>query len=319
MIHDGAVDEFMSIPLAVSMPNIGLFSAIVVNADCIGLPALEVTQKFLRRLGSNAWTALSDVRGVNAFPWAYRQYSLMCNLLPLLNTTSNGGSVHPSAARVTEKTISDQVRDAAQLAGEQVKILILCPLTPLAEAVQDPEFRSAVSEIVWMGGAYKPIPGNVPGNVDTGLALGANPNAEWNAYWDPFAVDAVFRSGAPLTMFPLNVTNEAMLGPEWILENLVPESRQYPILDLAAQMYAMVAFEAGYSFWDTVTTAYLGNPGLFTFKELQLTIDVSDDTSKQGTIATSGSGGYPVNVAQTVDVQGFYSYYLSQLKSLSFG
>ena len=92
IIQDGAVDEFMSIALAVSFPDVDLVSVVVVNGDCIGQPTVEVTQKLLTKLDqAQATVYLSDARAVNAFPWAFRESCLICNLLPLLNTNAEGG------------------------------------------------------------------------------------------------------------------------------------------------------------------------------------------------------------------------------------
>ena len=98
-----------------------------------------------------------------------------------------------------------------------------------------------------MGGVY--ITEETPfGNIDTGVAPGANPNAEWNVYWDPQATQDVLQSGIKVKMFPLNVTNSVTLSGEIIRKYFIPDSNQYPALDLAAQMYALVAFQYGFSF-----------------------------------------------------------------------
>lgn len=316
IIQDGAVDEFMSIALAASFSEYELVSVVVVNGDCIGQPTVEVTQKLLTKLNQfQTAVYLSDSRAVNAFPWAFRESCLICNLLPLLNTDVKGSQLNYSSIALTDLDLKTQVENAVAATGEEVTLLVLSPLTPVAQALEDENFKALIKEVVWMGGSYSPS----LGNVSPGVAPGSNPDAEWNAFWDPFSVASVFSSGVKVTMFPLNVTDLVPFGPQWILENLVPESQQYPILDLAAQMYATVAFQPGFSFWDTVTTAYLGKPDLFTFKEMLLTIDTTNDTSSQGTISVDSSGGYTINVAQTVDTQGFYSYFLDRLKSVPFG
>lgn len=160
-----------------------------------------------------------------------------------------------------------------------------------------------------MGGSI-----NAGGNIDTGISPGANPNAEWNAYWDPVSTQAVFDSGIPIYMFPLDVTNQAYLTPDVLQQYFLPNSTN-PVMNLVAQMYALVAFQGGYSFWDTLTAAYIGNPGLFTFAEQGLAIGVDESAPDFGTI-TANPQGYPVNVCQTVNVNGFYTYLVQQLMSL---
>ena len=157
------------------------------------------------------------------------------------------------------------------------------------------------------GKSYPPY-----GNIDPGIAPGANPNAEWNAYWDPFAVENVLASGVNLTMFPLNATNEVMLTPEKVLE-FAPESGTYPLYALAGQLYSMVAFEAGYAFWDTVTTAYLKRPDLYTIKPKNL-LNITSG-SDEGNIIESPSG-YTVNVVTDVHKEGFYTYLFDQWKMM---
>lgn len=316
LIHDGAVDELMSIFLLQSMPEVDLLGIVVVNADCLGEPTVEVCNKILQVLGTpDVPVVLSASRAVNAFPWSYRQYCMMVNLLPLLNL--KGRYAGPLQTQTAAEMIVAQIRKARAEGMPKVTILGLSSLAPLLDAwTLDASIIEYIAQIVWMGGALKPEDDHgVPfGNVDPGLAPGANPNAEWNAFWDPFAVREVwkiFTPAVPFILFPLNVTNSVMLGPAFILE-LAPQSQTYPVYALAAQMYAMVAFEAGYAFWDTVTAAYLARPHFFTTKDQPLNIITTG--SKQGETFVDTAGGYAVTVAQTVKVDAFYHYLLEQWK-----
>ena len=237
---------------------------------------------------------------------------MMANLLPMLNPT--GRQNPPISSRSAEQMIIDQVHHTVS-AGQKTILLVLSPMTPVADAIAlDPTIVDGIEKIVWMGGALAPEGWDQTtpfGNIDTGIAPGANFNAEWNAYWDPFAVADIFASTIPLYMFPLNVTNDVMLAPEQVLA-FAPESDRYPIYSLAGQLYSMVAFEAGYAFWDTVTTAYLGAPHLFTIEEKSLSIATENTSSptatpNQGTISEDPKG-HTVHVATSVDSDGFYKY-----------
>ncbi len=311
ILQDGAVDELISVALVATMKNIDLLGIVVVNADCLAAPTVDVTQKVLNLMQQpNVPITTSTARAVNAFPWSYRQYSMMANLLPMLNVTPN--PVAPSKES-GEQMIVNLIRSNMQEGGENVRILVLSPMTPLTSALSmAPDIKDGIKDILWMGGALKPADGNcgLPyGNVDPGLAPGANANAEWNAYWDPYAVQDILASGISLTMFPLNATNEVMLTPEIVLE-FAPKSAEYPLYALAGQMYSMVAFEAGYAFWDTVTTAYIDQPSLYTIEKQQL-LNVTDGPD-QGNIYQSPNG-HTVNVVTNIDVSGFYNYLFQQL------
>ncbi|NOQ71770.1 MAG: hypothetical protein GQ574_07210 [Crocinitomix sp.] len=304
ILQDGAVDELISVALVATMQNINLLGIVVVNADCRAAPTVDVTQKVLNLMQQpNIPITTSTARAINAFPWTYRQYSMMANMLPMLNITPN--TVPPSTVS-GEQMIVDLIQNNMDQGGENVKILVLSPMTPLTTALSmNANIRNGIAEILWMGGALPPA----TGNVDPGLSPGANPNAEWNAYWDPFAVQEILASGIPLTMFPLNATNEVMLSPQIVLD-FAPDSEQYPLYALAGQMYSMVAFEDGYAFWDTVTTAYLDQPSLYTIEQ-QFLLNVTEG-SDEGNIVQS-SEGYAVNVVTDIDVDGFYAYLFEQL------
>jgi purine nucleosidase len=85
--------------------------------------------------------------------------------------------------------------------------ITICPLGPLTNVghalVREPRIASRIGEIVLMGG---------------GFFEGGNrtPAAEFNIYVDPHAADIVFRSGAPITMMPLDVTHKVLTLPERI-------------------------------------------------------------------------------------------------------
>jgi len=87
---------------------------------------------------------------------------------------------------------------ADRFPGELV-VVALGPLTNLAVALERDRRRlSRVARVVVMGGAIA-----VPGNV--------TPSAEFNFHVDPEAAAAVFRSGLPLELVPLDATQQATL------------------------------------------------------------------------------------------------------------
>jgi purine nucleosidase len=79
--------------------------------------------------------------------------------------------------------------------------ITLCPLGPLTNIalalIREPRIAPKVREIVLMGGGF--FEG---GNV--------TPAAEFNIYVDPEAAKAVFSSGIPIVMMPLDVTHKAL-------------------------------------------------------------------------------------------------------------
>ena len=322
IIHDGATDELMSILFAASMPNVAIKGIVVINADCQGYITAKVCSKLLDLISiKDVPVAVSGVRGWNPFPWTYRQYSLMVNLFPIVNQYQENVAVPEPQMNFPLEVMVDKVYRENN--NTPVTLLCLSPVTDIANAIKnDPEFAAKVSEIVWMGGVY--ITEETPaGNIDTGIAPGANPNAEWNVYWDPEATQAVIDSGIQLKMFPLNVTNNVILSGEIIRKHFLPDSNKFPALDLAAQMYALVAFQYGFSFWDTAATAFLGSPDLYSFEKAFVKVDTSPDPVKQGTmtvefIPEASTLESSIQIATSINVDAFYNYYIQQLKELNF-
>lgn len=322
IIHDGATDELMSILFAASMPDINLKGIMVLNADCQGYPTAKVSSKLLDLIDHiDIPVAVSGARAWNAFPWTYRQYSLMVDLLPMVNQYKQNVQVpEPQMDFPLVKMVDKVYRENNDT---PVTLLCLSPVTDIADALKsDSAFKNKISEIIWMGGVYI-TKETTAGNIDTGVAPGANPNAEWNVYWDPQATKEVLDSGIKIKMFPLNVTNSVTLSGDIIRQYFLPDSDQYPALSLAAQMYSLVAFQYGFSFWDTAATAYLGNPCLYTFKKATVEVDTSADPTKQGTlqvefITDEQPVETSVEIATSINVDQFYDYYVKQLKTLEF-
>jgi len=93
---------------------------------------------------------------------------------------------------------------AARHPGEMT-LVTLGPLTNIALALMlDPGFVQNVKEIITMGGAY-----SAPGNV--------TPAAEFNFFCDPEAAQQVITSGIPITLVGLDVTRNARLSRQSLL------------------------------------------------------------------------------------------------------
>jgi purine nucleosidase len=322
-MHDGAVDELVCIPFLASMaPQIQLSSVWITPADCLGYPTASACQRLFNLLGQSSLPLyLSDSSSERPFPWEYRQYAMMVNLLPILNPVGGPTIGSPQtvsfgrARRAAADAFRQHVQAASDAAGNPVTMLITSPMTDFAAAIEtDPSILSSIGEVVWMGGTI-----NAGGNIDTGIAPGANPNAEWNAYWDPQSVLTVLQSGVKVSMFPLDITNSTLLAPSTLQQYFLPQASSSVMINLVCQMYALVAFQGGYSFWDTLTAAYLGMPGLFSFQSTNVNIDVNPQSPTFGQFSTGA--GFPVNLCTTFapgqTATMFYEYLANQLGSVT--
>ncbi|HSF86025.1 MAG TPA: nucleoside hydrolase [Acidimicrobiia bacterium] len=191
---------------------------------------------------------------------------------------------------------------------DDVSIVALGPLTNLGVALaKEPMLAQHVQEVLWMGGAV------FEGGNTT-------PAAEFNAYVDPHAAHIVLSSGIPLTMFPLDVTHQALVLPEHL-------ERIRAIGSSAAE--AVAGMLAYYERWDVekygfpgaplhdpCPIAFLLDPDLFVGKHVSAAIEVCSEQSAGALLADwwGVSGSVPnVTIMHTVAAPGFFDLVIETL------
>ncbi|WP_298678295.1 nucleoside hydrolase [uncultured Lentibacter sp.] len=166
------------------------------------------------------------------------------------------------------------------LRAEPSGTVTLCPLGPLtniASALQKaPDIAPRIAEIVLMGGAYFEV-----GNI--------TPAAEFNIYVDPQAADIVFKSGAPLTVMPLDVTHKALVTQE---RNDAFRALGTPVGVAVAEMtefferYDREKYGSpGAPLHDPCVTAYLLQPDLFTGRHINVAVETHSELTLGMTVA----------------------------------
>jgi purine nucleosidase len=296
MDHDGGVDDFLSTVLLLTMEHVQTIGIVVTPADCYIQPAVSATRKVLDLMGrSDIAVAESTVRGLNSFPRLFRRDTFTVDHLPILNQRDTPKA--PLALEPGQAFMARLLREAP----EPVTILATGPLTTIATALElDPGIEHKIKEILWMGGAL-----NVPGNVDRMVEGGQDGSAEWNVYWDPPAAYRLWQTDIPITMCPLDITNNVPVTSAFV--RTIARSRHFPLSDFAGQCYALVTHQ-DYFFWDVLTTAYLGRPDLFTTREVE-TVIIPTGPSQGRTLVQAG--GKKVRALASVDKEAFYAYMLA--------
>ena len=295
MDHDGGVDDYLSTALLLTMQHLEVLGIVVTPADCYIQPAVNATRKLLDLLGrSDIPVAESTVRGLNPFPRLFRRDSFTIDHLPILNETE---TIRTPLAAETGQAFMVRVLHEAP---EQVTILSTGPLSTIAAALeQDPSIEYKIKELIWMGGAL-----NVPGNVDKIIEGGQDGSAEWNVYWDPPAAHRVWQTDIPITLCPLDITNNVPVTSEFV--RTIARNRRFPLSDFAGQCYALVTHQ-DYFFWDVLTTAYLGRPDLFELRRWETAI-IPAGPSMGRTVVQPG--GKKIKALDSVKKQEFYEYIL---------
>lgn len=109
----------------------------------------------------------------------------------------------PAIKQVSSTHASDFIIEQANARPGEVTLLTLGPLTNVAVALRkDPLLASKLRRIVMMGGAIPCLPRGHGGHTTT---------AEFNFWVDPEAARIVLRSGAKISLAPLNATRPVRL------------------------------------------------------------------------------------------------------------
>jgi purine nucleosidase len=180
--------------------------------------------------------------------------------------------------------------DLARQHAGRLDVYAIGPLTNIAKAIQvDPAFAGAVRHLYIMGGAYRT----------------AQP--EHNIKSDAPAAAVVFSSGIPITVCGLDVTTRV-----WLREDGVDEIRAGlgPFGEvLAGLFWRWLDFMVKHGISDgTIKGTHLHDPlavlaaiepGLFTFEQCDVTVDLAGDTIGRTRLQHCGTGR--VRVATDVD------------------
>jgi len=209
----------------------------------------------------------APLAGSNAFPDPWRAATDTFWDIPLPEVD------YPPAPQPSSSVLLEVINAAPQ----PVLLLLTGTHTNLAEALAlDPSIVSNIASVVIMGGAVY-----VPGNIASDWPEIENTVAEWNIWVDPAAADAVFSSGLPLHLVPLDATNQIIWTREdaerWHSSDTSAGLLAADLLDWMLNSW----FPEGVYAWDLVTAVILTDPMLCPGEDLALEI-VLDPGPQQG-------------------------------------
>jgi inosine-uridine nucleoside N-ribohydrolase len=203
---------------------------------------------------------------------------------------------HPLSA---DKLIIDLVRQHPK----EVTIVTLGPLTVLARALdRDAELPQLVDRFVCLGGAW-----HEPGN--------ASAAAEFHFFCDPVAARQVLRSGANITLIPLDIARKVLFSPTDLLELPNPESRTCRFLRQIVP-YGIRATSntygiEGFHLKDVLGIAAVAVPGAITTRALHVDVEIRGELTRGMSVvdARAQSQEKPnVDLAVGVDVTAIRDY-----------
>lgn len=320
---DVALDDWMATLYLLSVPD---YQIIGVTTTGVGAAHLTAGTRNIQGvlatggqpqipvgLGTNAPLVYSNV-----YPGSFRQqvdnaYGLT---LPVNNTPPYGSAIALLIDKITGSS-------------SPVTILSIGGGTNLAMAFQEqPQLLKNISRIYMMGGVINDYNNQqTPGNVGSFNPDYTNQVAEWNVFVDPLAAQLVLQSGVPITLIPLNATNQVPLTFQFytalgifIAENPSAPAGARLIFDaLSTQLSTITAGQ--YYFWDPLAAVLLANNSFITDTlstplGVQQLLNEEQDTSGQLLLANSGP---TVGVVMGVDAAAVPANFFSCITGVPLG
>lgn len=196
-------------------------------------------------------------------------------------------------------------------ASGTVTLATLGPLTNIGAAFRKaPDIIDRVQEVVMMGGAYFEV-----GNI--------TPAAEFNIYVDPEAAEIVFKSGAAITVMPLDVTHKALATKPRIEAFRALNSKvgtfAAEMLDFFERFDIEKYGSEGGPLHDPCVIAYLIRPELFGGRQVNVEVETQSDLTRGMTVAdwwrVTDRAPNAMFMDQ-VDADGFFSLLTERLARL---
>jgi pyrimidine-specific ribonucleoside hydrolase len=217
------------------------------------------------------------------------------------------------------------LNETLQKSKEPVTILVIGPLTNIAELIQKhPENLSKIANVIIMGGALR-VEGNLYIPVYHENAF--NKTAEWNIFADAYAAHVVFNSSLPLTLIPTDATNNTEITSE-LVQSLKTYSNYKNSISLQilhhilAEMKRIQPQPKILYFWDLVAgiLSVDPKPNWASFEKVTIAVGI-DPKQKESYAATRPSACDQnrskscVMVLKQIDQALFDSYLRKMLKS----
>ena len=299
---DVAFDDWLALAYLVQSPRVALKAVTVAaTGEAHPRPGMDTVLRILglRNLDTPVTTGrTTPLKGTHRFPLFVR-----------LSMDTRLGIALPKAQRVPEAQDSlSLLTDLIQSSPDKVTLLTLGPLTNIAEVlIAQPALKENIERIYVMGGAFR-----VPGNLAEMLLRTRNRFAEWNIYVDYYAADVVLRSGVPLTLIPLDVTNQVPLTDSLYARfNLRPQTAAAGFVMRVVNRIKGFAGKRQMFVWDLTAAAIMTHPEVARFETHSLRVEQTDGDNI-GRILEDASGS-PVDVCTAVDQAAIENIFLNVL------
>jgi inosine-uridine nucleoside N-ribohydrolase len=214
-----------------------------------------------------------------------------------------GASSFPCAQLHHLHTADKVISDLARQNPKSVTVVVLGPLTVLAAAIdREPELPSLVKRIVCMGGTWRE-----PGD--------ASAVAEFHFFCDALAARHVLRSGAPITLVPIDASRKLLYSPNELLELPAPNSRACKFLrqitPFGINATSNLLGIEGFHLQDVLGVAAVAIPDMLTTRSMAVDVETRGELTRGMSVFDLRRERNPkpnVDLVVDVDVAGVRNY-----------
>jgi len=288
LIADPGIDSAFAISMALNAPELEVVALAATAGNVSAQLATRNMHILITQLDPPRWPRIGS-----ALPIEYEGDGTR-----LHGPDGLGGLDFPCAqphhALSSDKLIGDTLR----LYPEEVTVVLMGPATVLARAFdRDAELPRLMQRLIIVGGTWRE-----PGD--------AGPVSEFHFWCDPPAARQVLRSGAAITLLPLDITRQLVLSPGDIqqIASIPSPTGQFlgKVLPLLLVPTAGLYGIEGAYLNDALAIAYLLRPKTFTLQPMAVDVEVTGELTRGMSVfdARWGSSSRPnVELATAVDIQ----------------
>jgi pyrimidine-specific ribonucleoside hydrolase len=185
----------------------------------------------------------------------------------------------------------DLLREAIDTSPTPPTIVALGPWTNLEDALAaDPSLSGRIAGVHAMLGTLE-----APGNVFVDGFDGGDP-FEWNAFADPSAVEAVLATDVPITVIPLDATDDVPVPADLVdrLAAVADAGGANLAWELLLRFPGRLAADEGQQLWDELAALTVSRPDLVTWQDGAVVV------AEHGALRTDPAGR-PIRSATSAD------------------
>jgi purine nucleosidase len=189
--------------------------------------------------------------------------------VPVYEGLKTGAAAHFTQKKWAEGSADRSFPDAIEFVLETIRknpgeitLVAVAPLTNVGALIRrDPETFRKLKRVVLMGGS-----------VALGYGGKSEPDAEWNIINDVPAAKALFGSGVPLYVMPLDST-EILLEPERQARLFAKKTRMTKSLEELTAEWSAKMKRTSPILFDVVAAAYAVRPGICPMTAMRIEVD----------------------------------------------